>query len=130
MSQSTPRVLIVEDDFIVGQDLREMVRSLGLETIGPISGVAPALAVVRDVQVDAALLDVRIDGGLSFEVADALDTTDIPYAFVTGLHHFVDREERFATKRIVGKPMRLSDIAKALRECGMPVEPPEPYADR
>lgn len=129
MSHGAPRVLIVEDDFIVGHDLREMVRSLGLETIGPISGVAPALAVVRDVHVDAALLDVRIDGGLSFEVADALDAADIPYAFVTGLHHFVDREERFSTKRIVGKPMRLSDIANALRECGMPVQPPEPHAD-
>lgn len=129
MNEGAPRVLIVEDDFIVGQDLREMVRSLGLETVGPISGIAPALAVVRDVRVDAALLDVRIDDGLSFEIADALDAAGIPYAFVTGLHHFVDREERFSARRVVGKPMRLSDIAEALRECGMPVRPPEPDGD-
>ena len=125
MDQGAPRVLIVEDDFIVGQDLREMVRGLGLETIGPISGVAPALAVVRDVQIDAALLDVRIDDGLSFEIADALDSAGVPFAFVTGLNHFVDREARFARKRVVSKPMRLSDIAEALHECGLPVRTPE-----
>ena len=125
MGRSSPRVLIVEDDFIVGHDLREMVRSLGLDTIGPIPGVAPALAIVQEVPVDAALLDVRIDDGLSFPVADALDAAGIPYAFVTGRNNFVDREPRFAEKPVVGKPMRLADIVDALRECGMPVRPPE-----
>lgn len=121
MNQDTPRVLIVEDDLIVGQDLREMVGNLGVETIGPISGVAPALAVVRNVRVDAALLDVRIDDGLSFGIADELDVAGIPYAFVTGLHHFVEREARYASKRVVGKPMRATEIRETLRELGIAV---------
>lgn len=117
-----PRVLIVEDDHIVGQDLRSVLAGLGMDVLGPLPGVRPALALIGGVQLDAALLAVRVDDGLSFPVAEALDERSIPYAFVTAVRHMVENDARFAAKPLVTKPHRPEKIAQALRACGVAVE--------
>lgn len=112
-----PRVLIVEDDFIVGRELRGIVADLGLDVVGPLPGVKPALAVIGGVRLDAALLAVRVDDGLSFPVAEALDAEGVPYAFVTAVKHMVEQDPRFADRPLVAKPHRRADVIGALKEC-------------
>jgi len=121
MLSGTRRVLIVEDDFVYGRELRTIVEELSLHPIGPIPGVRPALAVIADVPVDAALLAVRVDDGLSFPVARALEEHAIPYAFVTAVPGMVEAEPGMQGKPLVRKPFRAERIAAALSKCGLPV---------
>jgi hypothetical protein len=41
------RVLVVEDDYLLAEDLREELQSSGAEAIGPVAGVADDLALLE-----------------------------------------------------------------------------------
>jgi len=120
MLSGTRRVLIVEDDFVYGRELRTIIEELALRPIGPIPGVRAALAVIADIPIDAALLAVRVDDGLSFPVARALEEHAVPYAFVTAVPGMVEAEPGMQGKPLVRKPFRAERIAAALSECGLP----------
>jgi CheY-like chemotaxis protein len=78
------RVLVVEDEPIVGILLEDMLLDLGVEVIGPAASVAEALALVGQAEFDAALLDVNLGGERSYPVAEALAARGIPFLFLTG----------------------------------------------
>src|SRR5690606_12118712 len=66
-------------------------------------GVRAALAVIADIPIDAALLAVRVDDGLSFPVARALEEHAVPYAFVTAVPGMVEAEPGMQGKPLVRK---------------------------
>ncbi len=79
------RVLIVEDDYLIAEDLREQLLSCGAVVLGPVACVADALALLEDGAVpDMAILDIGLGGGKVYPVADALRSRSIPFVFVTG----------------------------------------------
>lgn len=82
------RVLVVEDDFLIGDALSDLLQQSGAEVIGPIGWIADALAMVQrpEVAIDIVLLDVDLHGERSYCIADALVSRAIPFVFTTGYH--------------------------------------------
>lgn len=78
-----PRVLIVEDESIVGMHLTAIVEDMGCEAVGPASLTITALPIVLHDQLDAAVLDVLLIDRSVAPVADALARKSVPFAFVT-----------------------------------------------
>jgi CheY-like chemotaxis protein len=79
------RVLVVEDDVLVGADTALVLAAHGHDAVGPARSVAEALrAVAQEAPIDAALLDVDLAGETSGAVADALAARGIPFALLTG----------------------------------------------
>lgn len=80
------RVLVVEDDYMIGDALHALLEAEGAEVLGPIGRTAEALAFVLrpDSRVDLAVLDVDLHGERSYPVADALAAIGIPFLFTTG----------------------------------------------
>ncbi len=80
------RVLVVEDDFLIGDALTEVLESQGAVVIGPIGWTVEALAVVQEraPRFDIAVLDVDLHGERSYPIADALLSRGIPFVFTTG----------------------------------------------
>ncbi len=79
------RVLIVEDDYLIAEDLREQLLSCGAVVLGPVACVADALALLEDgAAPDMAILDIGLGGGKVYPVADALRRRGIPFVFATG----------------------------------------------
>jgi DNA-binding NarL/FixJ family response regulator len=77
-------VLIVEDNFLVAEDLRSSMEQAGARIIGPIGDASQALAVAKKTKIDVALLDVGLRGQSSVAVARALAYRLIPFILVTG----------------------------------------------
>lgn len=78
-------ILIVEDLYLVGQDLRCMLEEAGACTIGPIANASQALAAITAGQhLDGALLDVRLRDDNSTAVAERLARQGVPFIVVTG----------------------------------------------
>ncbi|MCB1235052.1 MAG: response regulator [Verrucomicrobiae bacterium] len=83
---SKPRLLVVEDDRIVGMDLRATLEARGYEVAGVARSAAEALSLGAAVKPDLALVDIRLAGeGDGIEAARAL-TADggVPILFLTG----------------------------------------------
>jgi two-component SAPR family response regulator len=108
------RLLVVEDDyFIIEELLRELERA-GAEIIGPAAQLRQALHLAQTApNLDGAILDINVQGELIFPVADAIAERGLPFVFLTGY----DREAippRFDVIQHLVKPVRLEILASAL----------------
>jgi len=77
-------VLIVEDNFLLAEDLRSTVEKAGARIVGPIGDASQALAAAQEKKIDVALLDVGFRGQSSVAVAHALAYRLIPFIIITG----------------------------------------------
>lgn len=77
-------VLVVEDDFLVGQDLRSMLEAGGAAALGPVDDIARACTLARTEEIDGALLDVRLWEATAAPVAVELAQRDIPFIVISG----------------------------------------------
>jgi CheY-like chemotaxis protein len=113
LSEVRLRVLIVEDEMLVAMNLEDMLLDLGHEVAGIASRAGPALALAREAEIDAAILDVNLAGENSREVAETLDARGIPFLFATG-YGLGGIEERWRGRIVLQKPFRAADLGAAL----------------
>ena len=78
------RILVVEDEFLIAMELEEILRALGAEVVGPFGRLEPALGAVQKEVLDGAVLDVRLDGETSEQVAAELISRGVPVLLTTG----------------------------------------------
>lgn len=81
---SVPRILIVEDDVILGLDLKMTLIDAGFLTTGPITTMDAAMQIARTQQIDAAILDLHLSGQDVYPLASILNERHIPFMFYTG----------------------------------------------
>lgn len=110
------RVLIVEDSFLVAVDACAHLESCGCKVVGPVACLTTALDLARREPLDGVLLDVNLDGELSFPVAAALDARNVPYVFLTGYDadDIFPREYRDAPR--LAKPFEHHHLVRTLTE--------------
>lgn len=104
-STARKRILLVEDNFLVGMRLADILQSLGYECVGPVPSVAEAVRLAMAEVWDGAVLDINIIGGSSEPVAVELDRRAVPYFFVTGYSSPLLISEALQTKVRLSKPV-------------------------
>jgi len=110
-------VLVVEDEFMIAMDYAMYFEAIGATVVGPVSSVPQALAMLREQRIDAAVLDIDLQGTKAFMVADALMERRIGFVFASGYDDIVI-PERFSGVIRCGKPAKAADVADALgRAC-------------
>ena len=113
---TAPRLLVVEDSYLLALTLETMCEDLGWQIVGPASRLDQAMEMARTETFDAALLDVNLNGEMSWGVADVLKDRGIPFAFATGYDQTDMLPARLAGSTIVAKPYRLDDVEQRLRQ--------------
>jgi CheY-like chemotaxis protein len=63
VSQTSKRVLVVEDEFLTAMDIEKMLGDLGIQVVGPASTFQSALYLARSENLDGAILDVNLGDG-------------------------------------------------------------------
>jgi DNA-binding response OmpR family regulator len=77
------RVLIVEDNFLIAQELRAVMREAGCAACGTAPSSAAALKLLRDDRPDGVLLDVGLGDSDASPIAQALAARGVPFVVVT-----------------------------------------------
>jgi len=78
-------VLVVEDEYMIAQEIVEVLVAAGAEPLGPVSNVTAAMNLIAsEVQIDAALLDVNLHNEAVWPVADKLLKRAVPVVLTTG----------------------------------------------
>lgn len=107
------RILIVEDEFMIAILLEDMLTELHCSIAGISANPAQALELIGSTEIDAAVLDVNLDGDDSFAVAAALVERRIPFIFATG-YGASRLPQELAGHPVVQKPYRLEELSRAL----------------
>lgn len=111
------RVFVVEDEMIGTWMLKDMLANLGCTMIGPAVQVEQALDMIEaETALDAAVLDISLNGSKSYPVADVLATRGVPFIFSTGYNRD-SLPDRYRGISVLQKPYREPDLAAALRSC-------------
>lgn len=107
------RVLMVEDEFLVGMMTRKLLEGLGATVLGPHARLADGLEAARTEQFDAALLDFNLAGELAEPIADLLIARGVPFILLTGYQReSIDR--RYANIPLLQKPIEPDALERML----------------
>ena len=70
------RVLLVEDEFLILAMLCDMIADASATVVGPATTLDEALQLAMGAEMDAAILDMNLNGQWSDPVAEALGLED------------------------------------------------------
>src|SRR5579871_1370633 len=79
------RVLVVEDEYFIANDIVRALDRCGAEVIGPTGDPERALKLVGSSgRISAAILDICLGGAEVYALARELKARGIPFTFATG----------------------------------------------
>jgi PAS domain S-box-containing protein len=108
------RVLLAEDEAIIGMMMREFLLEYGVFVVGPCCTLSETLAAANT-EFDCAILDLNLGGESVYSVASALAERNVPFAFVTGYGR-ESLDGRFENVPILQKPITRESLEICLRD--------------
>lgn len=104
------KVLVVEDDALVGLFLESLFETVGVEQgVEMAQSLEAANWLAHSGAFDIALLDVYLNGEPSFAVAELLQARGIPFAFASG-YTCDETRQRFPNVPLLAKPFRVAEL--------------------
>lgn len=107
------RVLVVEDEPLVGMMIEDMLGDLGCEVVDIATRIEHALTAIAEKPVDFVILDLNLGGRLTYPVADELTARAIPFIFATG-YGAGGLDGAYAGRPILTKPFHQRDLERIL----------------
>ena len=109
------RILVVEDEYLLAEELAQELSDAGASVIGPAPAIERAMALLDPRSPpDGAILDVNLGGEPVYPLADALIERGVPLVFTTG-YDPATLPPRFGHVPTCGKPINPSRIIGAIR---------------
>jgi PAS domain S-box-containing protein len=108
------RVLIVEDDSAMAENLAFEIAAEGGKVVGPLATANAALDVIANRDLDCVILDLNLSGEMAFPVADALSARHIPFVIITGFDARAVVPTRHANVTCLQKPVTPYTICREL----------------
>ena len=115
--------MVLEDNFMIADEMREQLLDFGAKEVEVFSNVADALEFLEDDTPRFAFLDVNLGGNTTSEaVALNLWERGVPFAFVTGYGEAAVLPEALQGAPRLTKPVANSEIETALQVIMSPVD--------
>ena len=114
------KIMVVEDDAIIGMDIEHRVRRLGYEVTGVADNAEEAIELAADTKPDIALMDIRLRGDI-----DGIDTARmlkeqfaLPVIFITAYSDLKMRSRALDLNPAgyIVKPIREVELKNTLEE--------------
>ena len=110
------RVLVVEDEYFLADDISRALRSAGADVVGPTADIEDALRILHDSSVlDGAVLDVNLHSQMVFPVAQELRARHVPFVFTMG-YDPVSIAPEFRDVLVWEKPIDIAAMIRGLDE--------------
>ena len=116
------RVLIVEDDYYLADDLSRSLVQAGAEVVGPVGTLAEAQSRVGGDDFDMAVIDMNLRGDFAYAVAERLDAERVPFVIATGYNE-ASLPEHLKNVPRVEKPFAARDVVSLLIDLREKIRP-------
>jgi DNA-binding NtrC family response regulator len=107
------KVLIVEDEFIVANDLRVILQQAGYKVNGIAASVEEADEILQTNKPDLVLLDIRLDGKLTgIDFAKRLKADNVAFVYISAnsSQEVLEEVKRTDPYGFIVKPFRKKDL--------------------
>ena len=111
-----PRILVVEEDAIIGVDLADQLSELGCEVVGVVASVREAVEVIDTIGCDIAVLDVNLSDETAAPIATKLKVLRIPFVTLTGYPSDQCPPELRSNGPVLFKPVRIEQLWAVVQE--------------
>ena len=111
------RVLIVEDEYYLADDLRRALCAAGANVIGPFSTVGEAQIALEVEDIDCAVLDLNLHGESGAPIAEQLIDKGKTFALATGYGSAAVPDHLKEVPRIE-KPFDAAALVKIVAQLG------------
>jgi DNA-binding response OmpR family regulator len=116
------RVLVVEDDYFIADEICSTLRRCDAQIVGPASDLDRGMRLLRDEQVDCVVLDVNLHGEISFDLAAELKRRNVPLIFASGYDASM-LPESLVPSVWLEKPIDLTALLQAVKAATQPAAP-------
>jgi DNA-binding response OmpR family regulator len=110
----SPRILVVEDDYLIASLLADVLEAAGWQVIGPVGQLTEAVDTATHAGFDVAVLDVNLGGEAVYPVAAVLDERNVPFVFLTG-YGADTLMQPFCERPRLGKPFKIDQLIGAVK---------------
>ncbi|MFN3932746.1 MAG: response regulator [Brevundimonas sp.] len=108
------RVLVVEDQYVIAEDIGQNLAAVGCQIVGLAPSVPDAIQLIDDNPgLNLAVLDVNLAGEPVFDLVDLLGSRQVRCVFATGCDKAAI-PSRYAHIPRVDKPIELHRLTAAL----------------
>ncbi len=112
--QDSLAVLVVEDEFLIAEEMVAMLEDAGHVVLGPAGSVRAAEAMLAgDPQPDVAVIDANLRGETSAPLATRLRERGIPFCVCTG-YRINDLKSLFGDVATIRKPIDPKQLLQTL----------------
>lgn len=119
------RVLIIEDEPLIAEDIAELVTDMGHQVVGSAARENEALALAEERRPELILADIQLKGGDSGirAVQNILRSTNVPVIFITGFPERLLTGEQLEPAFLISKPFE-PEVLKAAIGQALTIHPP------
>ncbi len=104
-------VFILEDDFILAQDLKQAISNSKVNKIDTFSNQKQALNALGSVNYDFAFLDVNLKKESCINVAFECEKRKIPFHYISGYgNSFLEENTSFPEASVIEKPIKTDKL--------------------
>jgi DNA-binding response OmpR family regulator len=107
--------LVIEDERMITDILEEMLIDLGCAAVLRAETLDSALAAIEDRKIDVALVDINLDGVVSYPAVAKLMTRNIPFIFESAVDPSLLMPP-WNSRPAVQKPFNFELVEAALRQ--------------
>jgi len=104
-------ILVVEDNFLVGEMIRLAVEDAWFNVVGPAPSVEAGLHLADNTELNGAVLDINLGGHHVFPLARHLRKQDVPFIFVSGYDPSILPEDMRGTP-LITKPVSVEELTR------------------
>jgi len=112
-TQHQPSILVVEDNYLTASAVCDIVRDCGFALAGCVPRLQSGLDFLATRKIDAAIVDINLDGTPSFPLCVELIRRRVPFWFLTG-YSAGDVPPAFRGVPLISKPADPATIRAAL----------------
>jgi len=114
---SGAKILVVEDNYLLAEVVCDFVTECGMQPIGPATGLDRGLVYAREAPLDGAILDINLDGRLSFPICHVLQQRGIPFCFLTAYSDLSLVPKQFRAVPLISSRSSPTKCAPPSRPC-------------
>ncbi len=121
---SPPRILVLEDNYLLAGNVCDFLRECGLEPVGPVGSVDSGVELAQHEDIDAAVLDINLQGRMCFPICSELAKRHVPFMFLSGYAGSPLVPSEFRAARHIEKPFAPEEFQSVLQDLvGRRVQP-------